>query len=66
VILTQKPDKVLLYNYRKWYEYKKSSQNLKSTQDSQFIAEDKLQIMTMEVTSSSKQFYMDRDNTNGR
>lgn len=66
MILTQKPDKVLLYNYRKWYEYKKSSQNLKSTQDSQFIAEDKLQIMTMEVTSSSKQFYMDRDNTNGR
>jgi len=27
------------------------------------MAEDKLQIMTMEVTFSSKQFYMDRDNT---
>jgi hypothetical protein len=39
---------------------------LKSTQDSQFIAEAELQIMTMEVTFSSKQFCMDRDNTNGR
>jgi hypothetical protein len=66
VILSQKPDKVLLYNYRKWHEHKKASQNLKSTQDSQFTAEDELQIITMEVTSSSKQFYMDRDNTNGR
>lgn len=66
MILTQKPDKVLLYNYRKWHEYKKSSQNLKSTQDSQFTAENELQIMILEVTSSSKQFWMGRDNTNGR
>ena len=52
--LTQKPDKVLLYNYRKWHEYKKSSQNLKSTQDPQFIAEAELQIMTMDATFPSK------------
>jgi len=66
VIFTQKTDKVLRHNYRKWHEYKKSSRNLKSTQDFQFLAEAALQIMTMDVTFSSKQFCMDRDNTNGR
>lgn len=67
MILTQKKtDKVLLYNFRKWHEYKKSSHTLKSTQDSQFIAQAELQIMTMDVTFSSKQFCMDGDNINGR
>jgi hypothetical protein len=47
VIITQKPGKMLLYNYKKWYDYKKSCHILKSTKDTQFMAETELQIMTM-------------------
>jgi hypothetical protein len=50
----------------KWQEYEKSSHILKTTQDSQFIAEAELQIMTIDMTFSIKLFCVDRDNTNGR